>query len=62
MKSASLRRDAGLIFAQMALKTCEILLTAELISASASPTPGQRIMQTGKIWRQFRAELKDFAS
>jgi len=32
-----------------------------LVTASAGPTPCQRITQTGKIWRQFRTELKDFA-
>ena len=44
----------------MALKTREILNTG-LLTATAGPTPGQRIMQTGKIGRQFRSELKDFA-
>src|SRR5262249_49585216 len=61
-ETASLRRDASLIFAQMALKTRRILSAAGLLTASAGPTPGQRIMQTGKIRRQFRSELKDFAS
>src|SRR5262249_11510236 len=37
-------------------------LTARLVTASAGPTPDQRIMQTDKIRRQFRPELKDFAS
>jgi hypothetical protein len=44
----------------MALKTRGIL-TARLLTASAGPTPDQRIMQTGEIGRQFRPELKDFA-
>ena len=44
----------------MALKTRRIL-TDRLIIASAGPTPDQRFMQTGKISRQFRLELKDFA-
>jgi len=59
-ETASLRRDASLIFAQMALKT-RGNLTDRLLSTSAGPTPSQRIMQTGKIKRQFRSELKDFA-
>jgi hypothetical protein len=45
----------------MALKT-RGNLTDRLIIASAGPTPDQRIMQTDKIRRQFRTELKDFAS
>jgi predicted TIM-barrel enzyme len=59
-ETASLRRDASLIFAQMALKT-RGNLTDRLIIATAGPTPDQRMMQTGKISRQFRMELKDFA-
>ena len=44
----------------MALKT-RGNLTDRLLSTYAGPTPSQRIMQTGKIKRQFRSELKDFA-
>jgi hypothetical protein len=44
----------------MALKTRGIVITDRLLSASAGPTPGQRIMQTGEVKRQFRPELKDF--
>src|SRR5262249_3646064 len=53
---------ARFIFAPMALENPPILIGAGLLTASAGPTPGQRIMQTGKIRRQFRSELKDFAS
>jgi len=51
-----------MILAQMALKTRGIPRAVELLTAIAGPTSDQRIMQTDKIRRQFRPELKDFAS
>jgi len=44
----------------MALKTRGILMPPKLLTAIAGPTSDQRIMQTGKIKRQFRPKLKDF--
>jgi hypothetical protein len=40
----------------------ESLTIAGLFIATAGPIPGQRITQTGKVGRQFRPELKDFAA